>query len=81
MLCNIRETFTCKVNLKFRYYVEVLLKIMSISFLNFQSILSSLCLEANILILCESKVEMSSSFSLKIGAELKSRVLTVNNAP
>lgn len=51
-------------------YVEVLLKIMSTSFLNFQSTLSFLCLEVNIIILRETKVEVSSSFSLKIGAEL-----------
>lgn len=58
------------MNLKFLYYVEVLLKLVSTSFLNFQSTLFSLCLEVKILILCETKVEMSSSFFLKIGAEL-----------
>lgn len=49
--------------------MEVLLKIMSTSFVNFQSNLSFPCLEVNILILCETEVE-TSSFFLKIGAEL-----------
>lgn len=67
MVSNTIETFTCKVNFQLLYYVEFMLKLMSTSFLNFQSTLACLGLEVNILISCESKVKISSFFFWKLG--------------